>query len=119
MAKRTLADALIDAVDGLGDALRTQPNFRIQISLAGAAIGGGFALHFGPSRWTVLAVAVGLVLVAELFNTAIERVVDIASPGHDLMARSAKHASAAAVLLAALTAAAAAIWLYVGAWLRW
>ena len=48
----------------------------------------------------------GLVLCAEVINTAIELVVDLISPNHNELAGLAKDVSAAAVLLAALTTAA-------------
>jgi diacylglycerol kinase len=64
--------------------------------------------------WAVVALAVGLVLVAELLNTALEAVVDVVSPEQHRLAKLAKDCAAAAVLVAALAAAAAG--LLVGAW---
>jgi diacylglycerol kinase (ATP) len=45
------------------------------------------------------------VLVGEAFNTALEAVVDLASPALHPLARIAKDVAAAGVLLAAMTAA--------------
>ena len=53
----------------------------------------------------VLALAIGLVLVGEAFNTALEAVVDLASPSRHPLAKVAKDVAAAGVLLAAATAA--------------
>lgn len=53
-------------------------------------------------RWIVLSIA--LVLVSELLNTAIEALVDLVSPGYHALAKRAKDAAAAAVLLAAIAA---------------
>ena len=53
----------------------------------------------------VLVLAIGLVLATEALNTALEALVDLASPGFHPLAKIAKDVSAAGVLLAALTAA--------------
>jgi len=50
-------------------------------------------------------VAIGLVMVGEAFNTALEAVVDLASPAVHPLARIAKDVSAAGVLIAAMLAA--------------
>ena len=65
----------------------------------------GFLLHLAPLRMVAIMFAVGFVLVAELFNTAVEAAVDLAMPEHHPLAKRAKDASAGAVLLAAVCAA--------------
>jgi len=67
------------------------------------------------TRWTLLALAIGFVLGAELFNTCLEHVVDLVQPDDHPLARAAKHAGAGAVLVASLMAAIAGIYLYGGA----
>ena len=52
-----------------------------------------------------------LVLVAELFNTAIERLTDLVTQEHHELARQAKDAASAAVFVSALAAGAA--WVFV------
>jgi diacylglycerol kinase (ATP) len=61
--------------------------------------------------WAVLALTIAGVWVAELFNTAIEAVVDLASPEQHHLARTAKDVAAAAVL--AMSAAAAVVGLLI------
>jgi diacylglycerol kinase (ATP) len=51
------------------------------------------------------------VLAAELFNTAIEAIVDLVSPEHHPLAGKAKDCGSAAVALTALAAGAA--WLVI------
>lgn len=59
-----------------------------------------------PARdWAVLVVTIALVWSAEFFNTAIEAVVDLASPANHPLAKTGKDVGAAAVLIAALAAA--------------
>jgi diacylglycerol kinase (ATP) len=57
-----------------------------------------------PARdWAVLILTIALVWMAEFINTALEVVVDLASPQRHPLARLGKDVGAAAVLIAALT----------------
>ena len=62
-------------------------------------------LHLPARDWAVLVVTIALVWSAEFFNTAIEAVVDLASPANHPLAKTGKDVGAAAVLIAALAAA--------------
>jgi diacylglycerol kinase len=115
MIERPFLRAAADAIDGIVSALREQPNFRVQLVIAVIVAGAAAWLHFDALRWAVIALAIGLVLVAELANTALERAVDCASPQRSDMARAAKHAGAGAVLVAALISVAVGIALF-GPW---
>jgi hypothetical protein len=66
------------------------------------------AIGFGASKLelAVLLLAITFVLVAELVNTAVEAVVDVASTSFDPLAKIAKDIAAGAVLVAALNAVA-------------
>jgi diacylglycerol kinase (ATP) len=86
---------------GLAFAFRTQANFRIE--LVGAALAVLAALWLDVPGAPVL-LACALVLALELMNTAVEAVVDLVSPDVHPLAKVAKDASAAAVLLACLGA---------------
>lgn len=86
---------------GLAFAFRTQANFRIE--LVCAALAGLATLWLDVPGAPVL-LACALVLALELMNTAVEAVVDLVSPDVHPLAKVAKDASAAAVLLACLGA---------------
>jgi diacylglycerol kinase len=109
---RSFAHAVIDALDGIYHTLVEQPNFRIQFVLTGLAIAGGLLLHFGPWQWAVVTLACAFVLSAELFNTCLEHAIDLYEPNNHPLARAAKHAGAAAVLVAAVAAAIVGVCLY-------
>jgi diacylglycerol kinase len=79
---------------------------RIHAVLAAAAVLAGALLRLSPLEWAAVAFAVALVLTAELLNTALEAVVDLASPAEHPLAKRAKDVAAAAVLVAALGALA-------------
>ena len=94
------------AFAGLSTAWRSERNLRIHAAIALAVVILGTVLRLRPLAWGLLVFAIGLVLVTELLNSAIEAVVDLVSPHDDPLAKRAKDVAAAAVLVAALTAAA-------------
>ncbi|HME82596.1 MAG TPA: diacylglycerol kinase family protein [Candidatus Eremiobacteraceae bacterium] len=106
MAERPFSRALADAADGVATTVREQRNIRIQVALGALAVIAAAIVRFDAIHWAVLALTIGAVLAAELFNTALERAVDCASTVESPLARSAKHAAAGAVLLACVTALA-------------
>jgi len=73
---------------------------------------------FGSER-AVVVLAVGLVWVAELANTAVERLVDLVSPERHPVAGAVKDISAAAVLVAAVASAGVGLLVLVPALVAW
>ncbi len=104
MARRSLWSAFADAGDGVARTFGEQPNFRIQLALALIAVVLGLIFHLKTYQWLALALVIGMVLAAELFNTCLEHIVDLIQPEAHPLARSAKHAGAAAVLVASVSA---------------
>lgn len=91
------------ASSGLKHAVLTQINFQIQLSVGIVVLILAAAVHFTRFEWLILIITIGLVLVAELLNTVIEVVVDLAVQEQLLPeAKIAKDVSAAAVLLMSL-----------------
>ncbi|WP_102125091.1 diacylglycerol kinase [Deinococcus planocerae] len=82
---------------GVVHSYRVQANFRIEVWAGMLAVGLAVFLH-APLAPILLACA--LVLSLELLNTALEAVVDLASPGLHPLAKVAKDAAAGAVLVA-------------------
>jgi diacylglycerol kinase len=92
------------AFRGWGYVLRTQPNAWIHAVISTAVISVAIWLNLPARDWAVLIVTMALVWSSESMNTAIEAVVDLASPAHHPLAKAAKDAGAAAVLIAAIAA---------------
>jgi diacylglycerol kinase (ATP) len=90
------------ALKGLGYAFTTQLNFRIQVSIALIAIAMGIYFNISASEWHWITLCIAIVLMMELFNTGIEALVDLVSPGYNKLAGHVKDVSAAAVLIVAI-----------------
>lgn len=90
---------------GLVHALRTEQNLRLHSLAALVVVGVGFALPLAAWEWTAIVLCVGLVISAECFNTAVERLADRISREQDPLIGQAKDCGSAAVLVLAVTAA--------------
>ncbi len=62
-------------------------------------------LQLSIQSWSILLLAIGLVWMAEFFNTALEALIDLASPQIHPLAKIGKDVGAAAVLVSAFFAA--------------
>jgi len=90
------------AFSGLAYVFRTQKNTWIHALATVLATAAGFWLQISRTEWAVLAMTIAAVWTAECFNTAIEAVVDLASPQLHPLAKIAKDSAAASVLVTAI-----------------
>jgi diacylglycerol kinase (ATP) len=102
--KRRLRSILC-AFRGLHALFREQPNAWIHLIAALGVIIAGILCHLSAIEWGVIIFAIGLVFSAELFNSAIEELVNKVSPEFHPLAGKIKDLAAGAVLVAAITAA--------------
>ncbi|WP_413362790.1 diacylglycerol kinase family protein [Lysinibacillus sp. 3P01SB] len=89
------------AAEGLMTAMREQ-NIRFHYTSIVVVLIIGWVTGLSVLEWIILVLVMALVVGAELFNTAIERVVDLASPELHPLAKQAKDIAAGAVLVFAL-----------------
>jgi diacylglycerol kinase (ATP) len=99
---RTRAGAFRYAFAGWWYVIRTQRNAWIHAMISGIVLVIGLWLHIKPVEWALIVLAVAIVWTAEFINTALEAVVDLASPQHHPLAQVGKDVGAAAVLIASL-----------------
>ena len=85
-------------------AWREEANFRFHILVAGAAIGLSWILNITRTEWAIMFLAVGTVLAAEVFNTALEELCDMLKPAHDPHVGKIKDLAAGAVFVASIFA---------------
>ncbi len=83
--------------------IRTQRNAWIHALMTTLVIFLAAWLRLPARDWAALILVIAMVWTAEFINTALEAVVDLASPRHHPLAKVGKDVGAAAVLTAALT----------------
>jgi diacylglycerol kinase len=98
---KTRLQSIRYALDGIKYILETQQNARIHLLFTLAVFILGFLLGITRIEWIALALTVGLVWAAELFNTAVEVMVDWISPEKHIAAKICKDISAGSVLVTA------------------
>ena len=90
------------AIQGWGYVIRTQKNAWIHTIVTLLVFLLGLVLNISFRDWAVLIVTIAMVWMAEFLNSALEAVVDLASPLQHTLAKVGKDVGAAAVLIAAL-----------------
>jgi diacylglycerol kinase len=108
-ARATFLRSFIYAWNGITYALRTQRNARVHLALALCALILGVALRISALEFALIFLAIMAVLVAELFNTVAEALVDLVTREYHPLARVAKDVAAGAVLLCAMFAVVIAL----------
>jgi diacylglycerol kinase (ATP) len=93
------------ALRGLRVLLQTQHNARIHAVATVLVLIASAVFGISAAEWALVILAIAGVWVAEALNTALEFLVDLASPESDPLAGKAKDVAAGAVLVAAVGAA--------------
>ena len=89
------------AIEGILHAAKTQRHLRYHFFIAAGVLLLSYILGVSRTEFLIIALSVIAVLLAEMFNTAIEAVVNIISPEHSEKARVAKDIAAGAVFVTA------------------
>jgi len=100
------------AFEGIVYVLRTQRNMQLHVGAAVVALVMGLLLDFSRLEMAVLVGAVSLVILAEMFNTALEAAVDAVIASYHPLVKIAKDVAAGAVLVATVNALAVAYFLF-------
>lgn len=103
--KKRLVNSFRYAFCGICEAYKGEQNLKIHTVIAVLVVIFGFVFQISYLEWFVCLILVGLVLMAEFFNTAIEYVVDLASPNIHPLAKLAKDTASAGVLMMAIISA--------------
>ena len=85
--------------------IKSQQNAWIHLFIASFVIFAGLFFCISVTEWCFLIFAIGFVLSAEAFNTAIEELTNLVSPKQNPKAGTVKDVAAGAVLITAITAA--------------
>lgn len=103
LRRRTLA--FQNAYRGLVDCLAKEPHAQIHLLATIAVIALGGVLRISITHWLAIILAIGMVWVSELVNTAIERLANAISLEQNPWIGQAKDIAAASVLVASVVAA--------------
>ncbi len=102
---RSFPQAVASALRGIRHAAWTQRHFRAHLVIATVTLLAAAWAGLGPGELALLATVIGLVLGAELLNTAVEMLTDLFHPHEGPRAALVKDVSAAAVLGSSIIAA--------------
>ena len=103
--EKRLVNSFKYAGQGIKQAYKGEQNLKIHTGIAILVIIFGFLLKISYHEWLVCLLLIGLVIMAEFINTAIEYVVDLASPNIHPLAKAAKDTASAGVLMMAIISA--------------
>ena len=93
-----------NAIVGIQTAYRTQKNLRIHLLISLFVTIAAFILKVSNTDWLILILTIMLVIISEIFNTALEFTVDLFSQEFNHQAKKAKDVSAAGVLVTSIFA---------------
>lgn len=105
MKNQAFPKRLAFSLNGLRSAWQQEASFRSQACMALGVLAVLLALRPAAIWWALLLMNCGLVLAAELFNTALEHALDLLHPEIHPAIKVSKDCAAAAVLIFSLSAA--------------
>jgi diacylglycerol kinase len=90
------------ALKGIRSAIQEEPNIRIELAIAFVVICAGIYFQITNAEWLAISLVIGLVLTAEMINTAIEDLVDLVTTEWKPQAGRIKDIAAGATLIASM-----------------
>ena len=111
--EKRLVNSFAYAFEGIKQAYIGEQNLRIHIFIATLVIIFGFILKISYFEWLICLLLIWLFIMAEFINTAVEYVVDLASPKIHPLAKAAKDTASAGVLMMAIISAVIGLIIFV------
>ncbi len=93
-----------NATEGILLAVKTQPHLKFHLLASFSVLLGCFVIGLDKVEFALIAMITIVVIVTEMFNSALEAVVDLTTQEFKPLARTAKDVSAGAVLISAIGA---------------
>jgi len=110
---RSIYKSIGYAFAGLAYVIRTQNNAKFHLLATGIVIGFGIWLQLNLIEWCLIITAIGIVWIAECFNTSLEELFDLVNPDPHPLVKNGKDSGAAAVLIAAFLSIAIGLLVFV------
>ena len=117
--QKRLINSFRYAAEGIKQAYKGEQNLKIHTIMAILVILFGFLFRISYLEWFICIILIGLVIMAEFFNTAIEYVVDLASPKVHPLAKAAKDTASAGVLMIAIISAIIGLIIFIPKLIEW
>lgn len=99
---KRLGKSFLYAIKGLIKTFKEEQNLRIQSFMALFVVFLGFYFQVSSIEWIVLLLIIGIVILMELANSAVERITDVLKPRINSYVKEIKDIMAAAVMVASL-----------------
>lgn len=106
---KRLSKSFIYACRGLAKTLEEEQNLQIQSAAAVLVVVLAWYCQVSRLEWVLLIFAIGLVILMEIANSAVERVTDVLKPRISSYVKEIKDIMAAAVMLASIIAVVAGV----------
>jgi len=104
------------AFKGMTAVFRSEPNMHLHVLASMVVFVMAYRFEVTRTEWCLLVFCVGLVWMAEIFNTSIETLTDLVSPEQHVLAGKTKDLAAGAVLMAAITAVVVGLIIFIPYW---
>lgn len=102
MHKQSFLHSLGNAFNGLFSFFKTERNGKKQLIIGLLVIGASFFFRISSIEWVAILLCIALVISLEMINSALEKLSDLVEPNYNLVIKSVKDISAAAVLWSAI-----------------
>ncbi len=99
---KSVIQKFFNAFYGMLIPYRTEVSIRIQTLVVLSGVLLGFYLGISRYEWLFIVLAAAMLLITECLNTAVEKLVDLVSPGYNELAGRVKDIAAGAVFIAGL-----------------
>lgn len=113
MKNKKIINSFKYAIEGIMASFKNERNIKIHATIMLLVIIAGIILKINKIEWIICIILFSIVISAELFNTAIETVVDMIMPTKNEQAKIAKDISAGAVLIVAIGAAIIGLMIFI------
>lgn len=111
-----LGKSFVYATEGIILAVKTEQNFRLHLLSAGIVFVAGLLTGLSKWEWISVIILIFGMFMIELVNTAIEKIVDLASPDFHPLAKQAKDLAAGACLIFAICTVIVGLIIFIPKW---
>ena len=110
---KRLGNSFKYAIEGIKSAYKTEQNLLVHTIVAILVIAIGVIIELSFLEFAIIFLTIGVVMTAEMINTAIEYAIDMAMPSIHPLAKVSKDVASGAVLFSAIIAVIVGCLIYI------